>query len=133
MDHSNSSLRSHLGRVRGLGSARHGARHWWLERIISLALVPLSVWFVIELIGHLIGASREQLQVWISSPFVALALAALTVLSFIHTRMGVQVIIEDYIHCEGKKLALVLLKDAVVFIFMLLTLAAIAKLHFIGL
>ena len=133
MDHSKSSLRSPLGRVRGLGSAKHGARHWWLERVVSLALVPLTLWFMIELIGHLIGASREQLQAWISNPFVALALAALTVLSFMHTRMGVQVIIEDYIHRERTKLVLVLFKDAVVFIFMLLTLAAIAKLHFIGL
>lgn len=130
--YSKSPLRSNLGRVRYLGSAKSGAHHWWIERVIALALVPLTVWFVIELVGNLLGADRAALQTWISSPFVALALAALTVLAFVHTRMGLQVIIEDYVHCEFKKVALVLFKDAVVLILLGLTLAAIAKLHFIG-
>ena len=133
MEYSKSPLRSNLGRVRYLGSAKSGAKHWWIERVVALALVPLTAWFMIELIGHLLGASREELQSWISGPFVALALAALTVLSFVHARMGLQVIIEDYIHCEAKKIALVLFKDAVILVLMFLTLAAIAKLHFIGL
>lgn len=131
-EHSKSTMRSELGRVRGLGSAKSGAHHWWVERILSLALVPLTAWFVISLLDHLLGASRTELQAWIANPFVALALAALTAIAFVHTRMGVQVIIEDYIHNEGTKVALVLFKDAVVFILLGLTLAAIAKLHFIG-
>lgn len=131
-EHSKSAMRSELGRVRGLGSAKSGAHHWWVERILSLALVPLTAWFVISLLDHLLGASRTELQAWIANPFVALALAALTAIAFVHTRMGVQVIIEDYIHNEGTKVALVLFKDAVVFILLGLTLAAIAKLHFIG-
>lgn len=132
-DYSNSPLRSNLGRVRALGSAHHGARHWWLERVVSVALVPLSVWFVVELVHHLIGASRAQLQEWIANPFVALALAALTVLAFVHTRLGLQVVIEDYVHTKWKEIALILFKDACVLTLMFLTLAAIAKLHFIGL
>ena len=131
-EYSKSPLRSELGRVRGLGSAKSGAHHWWVERVLSLALVPLTAWFVIELLDHLLGASRTELQAWIASPFVALALAALTVIAFVHTRMGLHVIIEDYVHSEGKKIALVLFKDAVILILLGLTLAAIAKLHFIG-
>lgn len=133
MEYSKSPLRSNLGRVRYLGSAKSGAKHWWIERVVSLALVPLTVWFVIELVHHLLGASREDVQTWISSPFVALAFAALTVLAFAHTRMGLQVVIEDYVHTKWKEIALILFKDAVVLILMFLTLAAIAKLHFIGL
>lgn len=133
MEYSKSPLRSNLGRVRYLGSAKHGAKHWWIERVVAFALVPLCTWFVIELVSNLLGASRMQLQSWVSAPFVALALAALTVLAFVHTRMGLQVVIEDYIHREGVKITLVLFKDAVVLVLMFLTLAAIAKLHFIGL
>ena len=131
-EYSKSPLRSELGRVRGLGSAKSGAHHWWVERVLSLALVPLTAWFVIELLDHLLGASRTELQAWIANPFVALALAALTAIAFVHTRMGLQVIIEDYVHSEGKKVALVLFKDAVILTLLGLTLAAIAKLHFIG-
>lgn len=131
-EYSKSPLRSELGRVRGLGSAKSGAHHWWVERVLSLALVPLTAWFVIELLDHLLGASRTELQAWIANPFVALALAALTAIAFVHTRMGLQVIIEDYVHSEGKKIALVLFKDAVILTLLGLTLAAIAKLHFIG-
>lgn len=131
-EYSNSPLRSNLGRVRGLGSAKHGARHWWLERIISLALVPLSVWFIVALIGHLLGAQASDVQAWVTSPFVALALAAFTILGFIHTRMGLQVIIEDYVHREGTKVALVLFKDAVIYLLLAMALAGIAKLHFSG-
>lgn len=131
-EYSKSPLRSELGRVRYLGSAKSGAKHWWLERVLSLALVPLSVWFVISLIDHLLGATRLELRTWIDNPFVALALAALTTIAFLHTRMGLQVVIEDYVHTKWKEITLLLLKDVVVFSLLGLTLAAIAKLHFIG-
>lgn len=129
---SKSSLRSPLGRVRGLGSAHHGARHWWMERMTSLALIPLTVWFVVSLVTHLLGAEREGVAAWLASPFVALALATLSAVAFVHTRLGIQVIIEDYIHTERTKIALLLFKDIVIYIALALTLAAIARLHFIG-
>ncbi len=131
-EYSKSPLRSELGRVRYLGSAKHGARHWWLERVLSLALVPLTAWFMIELIDHLLGATRLELRAWIANPFVALALTALSVIAFIHTRMGLTVIIEDYIHGKLAKISLLLFKDTVIFVLLGLSLAALAKLHFIG-
>lgn len=130
--YSKSPLRSNLGRVRGLGSAHHGAMHWWAERLTSLALIPFCVWFVIELVGNLLGASPQALQQWISSPVVAILLAALTSILFVHTKMGLQAVIEDYIHCEATKLIVTLFKNTVVYALMLGTLAAIAKLHFVG-
>jgi succinate dehydrogenase / fumarate reductase membrane anchor subunit len=130
--YSKSALRSNLGRVRGLGSAKSGAHHWWIERMTSLALIPLSVWFLASLIGSLLGASPAQLQAWIASPINGLLLAVFTAIMFVHASMGVQVIIEDYVHAEGKKIALILVKNVVIYSLLALTLAAIAKLHFVG-
>lgn len=131
-EYSKSPMRSNLGRVRGLGSAKTGTHHWWLERLTSLALIPLSVWFLVEFITKLIGASREAVAAWIADPIIALLLAALTFITFLHTRLGLQVIVEDYVHTERTKITLLLFKDAVVYALLALTLAAIARMHFIG-
>lgn len=131
-DYSKSPLRSNLGRVRGLGSAKSGFHHWWLERLTAIALVPLCVWFVIALVTKLLGASPAGIADWLSNPLVALALAALALIAFIHTRMGIQVIIEDYVHTERTKIILLLFKDLCVFGLLAVTLASIARLHFIG-
>jgi succinate dehydrogenase / fumarate reductase membrane anchor subunit len=130
--YSNSNLRSKLGRVRGLGSAKSGTHHWWMERLSALALIPLSIWFIIALITKLLGASPTDLQLWIASPVTALLLAVFSAIMFLHAKMGVQVIIEDYVHDEGKKIALLLFKDIVIYALLAGTLAAIAKLHFVG-
>jgi succinate dehydrogenase / fumarate reductase membrane anchor subunit len=129
---SKSRLRSNMGRVRGLGSAKHGAHHWWLERMTSLALIPLSIWFVAALVLNLLGASREEVQMWVAQPLTALLLASLSAVAFIHAKMGVQVIIEDYVHHERNKLTLIVIKNFIIYALLAVTLAAIAKLHFIG-
>ena len=117
-------LRSDLGRVRGLGSAKEGAHHWWMQRVSAIALVPLSLWFVIALVGHM-GADYAAMRVWLASP-VTFALMALTVgVTFYHAQLGLQVVIEDYVHGEGLKIAAVLV---VKFACALLALAAIVAL-----
>ncbi len=98
------SMRSPLGRVRGLGSAREGAGHWWAQRMTSLALVPLALWFVASVIG-LTGADHATARDWIGSPVAASLLLLLIVATFYHGALGLQVIIEDYIHHEGVKVA----------------------------
>ncbi len=98
------SMRSPLGRVRGLGSAREGAGHWWAQRMTALALVPLALWFVAALIG-LTGADHATARAWIAAPVPAALLVLLIVASFYHGALGIQVIIEDYVHHEGAKLA----------------------------
>lgn len=128
--YSKSKLRSPLGRVRGLGSAKSGAHHWWMERMSALALIPLTVWFVISLVTHLLGATPEQLAEWLASPPVALAMAALIIIGFYHSKMGVQVIVEDYVHCESKKFILLILLGAAHYILMAASLFAILRLHF---
>jgi len=105
-------LRSPLGRAIGLGSAKEGVEHWWSQRITAVALVPLSLWFVASLIGHL-GADYAVAIAWLRSPIPATAMALIVIAVFTHMALGVQVVIEDYVHHEGVKIAsLVALKLA---------------------
>jgi succinate dehydrogenase / fumarate reductase membrane anchor subunit len=101
------SLRSALGQVRGLGSAKDGTHHWWGQRVTAIALVPLTVWFVVSVIG-LAGAPYAEFKAWAGSPVVAVLLLALVAATFQHMRLGLQVVVEDYVHAEGCKIALLL-------------------------
>jgi len=98
------SMRSPLGRVRGLGSAREGVGHWWAQRMTSLALVPLALWFVASLVT-LTGADFATARAWIAAPVPASLLVLLIVATFYHGALGLQVIVEDYVHHEGAKVA----------------------------
>jgi succinate dehydrogenase / fumarate reductase membrane anchor subunit len=100
-------MRSPLGRVRGLGAAKEGVGHWWAQRLTSLALIPLSVWFVASVVA-LTGADYASVRSWIGSPVVAGLLVLLIVATFYHAALGLQVVIEDYVHHEGAKLAALL-------------------------
>jgi succinate dehydrogenase / fumarate reductase membrane anchor subunit len=101
------TLRSPLGRVRGLGSARSGVHHWWMQRVTSIALLPLSVWLVFALAG-MAGASHAEAVAWIGRPLNAVLLLAFLAAAFHHTAAGVQVIVEDYANSERAKMATVL-------------------------
>ena len=96
-------LRTPIARARGLGSAKDGTRHWWMQRITAIALIPLSVWLVGSLVA--IGAADHAQTVhWIRSPAVSIALLLTIAALFHHAQLGMQVIIEDYVHAEWKKL-----------------------------
>ena len=101
-----SRMRSPLGRAIGLGSAKEGAEHWWAQRITAIALVPLSLWFVSAVIA-LIGADLETVQNWVSQPLAAILLVLLLIAMFYHLSLGIQVVIEDYVHTELARLGLV--------------------------
>ena len=101
-------MRSPLGRAIGLGSAKEGVEHWWAQRITALALIPLAVWFVIGIIG-LVGAELETVQDWVSRPLPAILLVLLLIATFYHVSLGLQVVVEDYVHTELAKLGLVIL------------------------
>ena len=100
-------LRSPLGRALGLGSAKEGVQHWWMQRVTAVALVPLSLWFIAGLIRHL-GDERKDVAAWVRSPVVSAGIVLLIAATFIHMAMGVQVVIEDYVHHEGTKVASIL-------------------------
>jgi succinate dehydrogenase / fumarate reductase, membrane anchor subunit len=91
------NLRSPLSMARGLGSAKHGADHWWLQRLTSIALIPLTLWFVLSVIIHL-GASYEEFVAWMRSPFSATMMVLTVAVTFHHAQSGMQVVYEDYLH-----------------------------------
>src|ERR1700741_604971 len=100
-----SPMPSPLGRAIGLGSAKEGVDHWWAQRITAIALIPLSLWFVSAVIG-LVGADLEAVQTWVSQPLPAILLILLLTATFYHVSLGLQVVMEDYIHTELVKLGL---------------------------
>ena len=98
------TFRTPLARVRGLGSAKSGTHHWWMQRLTAIALVPLSLWFVASLIV-VVTAEHAVVIAWLHSPLVAILSCTLIVAVFYHGQLGLQVVLEDYIHSEWLKLA----------------------------
>lgn len=96
-------MKSAIGRVRGLGSAKEGVHHWWMQRLTAIALVPLALWFVVAMIG-MTGAGHAAVTGWIAHPFVAISLVLLIFVTFYHAALGMQVVYEDYIAHHGLKI-----------------------------
>jgi succinate dehydrogenase / fumarate reductase, membrane anchor subunit len=97
-------MRSHLGNVRGLGSAKDGTGHFWMQRVTAIALLPLTLWFVAAL-ASMGAVSYAEAMAWVQSPVTAVLLLALIAATFHHLQLGMQVVIEDYVHGEGMKIA----------------------------
>lgn len=98
-------LRTPIAHIRGLGSAKEGVGHWKMQRLTALANVILVTWFLISAMS-LAGASYEETRAWLGSPVSASLMLLLTASAFYHAKLGLQVVIEDYVHQEGTKLAL---------------------------
>ncbi|ARS26590.1 succinate dehydrogenase, hydrophobic membrane anchor protein [Sphingomonas sp. KC8] len=96
-----------IGRVRGLGSAKHGSLHWWHQRLTAVGNLILLLWFVVSLF-RLPVLDYTTVVTWASSPFVAVALVLLTISVFWHLRIGLQVFIEDYVHDDAYRVAALL-------------------------
>jgi succinate dehydrogenase / fumarate reductase membrane anchor subunit len=119
--------RSQLGQARGLGSAKSGAGHWWAQRVTAVALVPLTLWFVWSAL-RLVGASHEDVLAWIGGPIPVVLMITLVVATFYHLALGLQVVIEDYVHTEPTRLITLLLTKGVIILLGLTCLVAILKL-----
>lgn len=94
-------LRSPLGRAAWLGSAKEGVEHWWKERVTAVALVPLTLWFVSSIVEHS-GSDYAAFSAWLRMPLVALMMVLLLIALFRHAALGLEVIIEDYLHSPAK-------------------------------
>jgi len=99
------NMRSPLSRALGLGSAKAGVGQWWRERVSALALVPLTVWFAASIIMHT-GSDYVTFIAWLRTPIVSLLMVLLLAGIFYHAALGLQVVIEDYVHSALKTLAL---------------------------
>lgn len=102
------SMRSPIGRVLGLGAAKEGVSHWWAQRVTSVALVPLGLWFVSALL-RMPTFSHEFVVAWIAVPLNSVLLLLLIGTSVYHSQLGVQVVVEDYVTHHGLKIATMLL------------------------
>jgi succinate dehydrogenase / fumarate reductase, membrane anchor subunit len=122
-------MRSPLGRARGLGSARAGAGHWWAERLTSLALVPLTLWFLCAMV-RLLGATRDDVVSWMAGPLPIVLMIALVIATFYHLQLGLQVVIEDYVTTDALRVGSILLMKGVS---VLLALACIVSVLRLGL
>ena len=101
-------MQTPLGRVRGLGSARSGTHHWWMQRVTSLALLPLTLWFVFAMLS-LAGAGFAETRAFIARPWNAVLMLALAVASFHHIAAGLQVVVEDYVRSDRARIVVLLL------------------------
>jgi succinate dehydrogenase / fumarate reductase membrane anchor subunit len=97
------SLRSPMGRVLGLGSAKDGTAHWWAQRVSAAALVPLTLWFAISLLA-LPALDYGTVRAWLSIPLNSLLAVLLVAVTAYHSYLGTGVVIEDYVHSAGTKL-----------------------------
>lgn len=124
-------MRTPLGRVRGLGSAKEGTDHFWRQRLTAIANIPLTIFFVIfVLVYH--GESFETVAAALSNPIVAVVMALAVLSLVIHMRLGMQTVIEDYIHGEGLKIVLLISNSFFAVIVGAVSLFAILKLGFGG-
>lgn len=123
--------RSMLGRARGLGAAKSGTAHWWAMKTTSLALVPLTLWFLGSVIA-LQGAARKEVAAWASGPITAALLLAMIAALFHHLYLGLQTVIEDYIHEERPRLIWLLLAKGACWLLALAASVSVLKLAFTG-
>lgn len=121
------SLRDPLNRVRGLGSAHHGTEHWWLQRLTSIALIPLSLYVVAGFFAAVVFGNFESASTWLRSAFSATGVILFLAVGFHHAAAGLQVVIEDYIHCEAAKLAAIIATKFFSVVFALLGILAVLK------
>jgi succinate dehydrogenase / fumarate reductase membrane anchor subunit len=120
-------MRSQLGRVRGLGASKSGVEHWWVERLTAIALVPLTIWFVVSMLV-LLGADQPVVVAWAARPVNTVLLLALVIMTFHHMQLGLQVVIDDYV--KASHLAVTLLNKGAAMMLGLFSIVAILKMAF---
>lgn len=120
-------MRSQLGRARGVGSAKAGVHHWIAERVTSIALVPLTLWFIFSMV-RLVGAPQPSVAAWAGHPINAALLLALIIMTFHHMQLGVQVVLEDYVNDKRLMTPLILLNKGLALMLGLIAAVSVLKL-----
>jgi succinate dehydrogenase / fumarate reductase, membrane anchor subunit len=108
------AYRTPIAKVRGLGAARSGLQHWKMQRLTAISNVLLVLWFVFSAMA-LSGSGYEEVRAWLASPVTATLMVLLIISTFYHARLGLQVIVEDYVHHEGARVASLVAIALVVF------------------
>ena len=123
--------RTYIGRVRGLGSAKHGGEHWLKQRLTAIGNLLLTTWFVVSLL-MIPSFEHAALAQWLAQPLVAVPMILMLVNIFTHIRLGLQILIEDYVHDEGLKFATMALLNFYVIASAVFGIFVVAKLAFTG-
>ena len=123
--------RTYIGRVRGLGSAKHGGEHWLKQRLTAIGNLLLTTWFVVSLL-MIPSFEHAALAQWLAQPLVAVPMILMLVNIFTHIRLGLQILIEDYVHDEGLKFATMALLNLYVIASAVFGIFVVAKLAFTG-
>lgn len=119
-------MRTPLARVRGLGSAKKGTEHFWLQRVTALANIPLTLFLVVSLVVHA-GSDFVTMQAYLASPIVSIVMVLLIISAVWHMRLGLQVVIEDYVHGHGTKLLAIIMNNFIALFVAVSCLMAILK------
>lgn len=101
------SYRTPLGKARGLGASRQGTRHWWRQRVTAVALLPLTFWFALA-VARWPQSDYAHFVAWVAAPWNTILLIAFLLAGFYHAMLGLQVVIEDYVHVDWVKLVALL-------------------------
>ncbi|HRF63585.1 MAG TPA: succinate dehydrogenase, hydrophobic membrane anchor protein [Candidatus Competibacter sp.] len=120
------SIRTPLARVRGLGTAKDGTHHWWMQRVTSIALVPLVLWFVISMLAHS-HTDYATFQHWLSNPINAGLMVTFLFTMFYHAKLGMQVIYEDYVRPECAMYTALLVTQFALFLLGAIAIVAVLK------
>src|SRR5918995_563673 len=123
------SMRTPLARVKGLGASGHGVEHWWIHRMTAVSNIPLIISFVI-IIAALAGSSYEEAIAIISHPLIAIILILAVISVTNHMRLGMQIVIEDYIHDKGLKIAAVIANNFFAAVIAVVCLFSVLKISF---
>lgn len=124
-------FRTPISKARGLGSAKEGSHHWWTQRVTAIALIPLTLWFGIAIV-MIPGAEYKQIVGWISSPWNTVMLISTIIAVFYHAILGIQVVIEDYVHVEWMKLSAILATKLILIFYALAALYATLRIIMVG-
>ena len=98
------NFRTAVKDAQGLGSAKDGVHHWWMQRVTAVALVVLVIWFAFSMAAHA-GSGYEAMRAWIGSPFTAGVAILLLATGFYHAQLGLQVVLEDYVGSKAVEVA----------------------------
>lgn len=131
MRHTEDKLRSGISRAKGLGASGHAVPHWMLQRITAIALVPLGIWFMTSLLVSITHANVFGVVEWFTSPVTAVAMVLFLIAMFTHAKLGVQVIIEDYVRSSFWKYTLVTINTLACWALAIAGILAVLKLHFL--
>jgi succinate dehydrogenase / fumarate reductase membrane anchor subunit len=125
------NLQTPLRRARGLGSAKSGTKHWWAQRVTAVALIPLTIWFVIAMITAT-GNDYNNARQFIGNPINAVLFILLIVATFHHAQLGLQVVIEDYVHNKPMVIGLLIITKGTVIVLGVSAIFAVISITFGG-